>query len=65
MCNLKAEIYKPHSYEEALKDRNYKTWLKAMKEEMHSFLKNNTWRIVIRPEGKSVAACKWLFKVKE
>ncbi|XP_060963717.1 uncharacterized mitochondrial protein AtMg00820-like [Cannabis sativa] len=66
LLNLtRTEIYEPQSYEEALKDRNYKAWLKAMKEEMYSLIKNKTWRVVLRPDGKSVVSCKWLFNVKE
>ena len=33
-------------------------------DEYHSIMKNDVWEIVSRPEGKSVVASWWLYKLK-
>ena len=35
-----------------------------MIEEYHSIMKNDVWDVVPRPEGKSVVASKWIYKIK-
>ena len=35
-----------------------------MMEEYNSIMKNDVWKIVPRPEGKSVVTSKWLYKIK-
>ena len=42
----------PSSFKEAVEDP---TWVDAMVEEYDSIVKNSSWEIVPRPEGKSVA----------
>lgn len=47
--------------EEALSDTK---WICAMKEELESIQKNNTWELVDLPKGKKAIGVKWVFKVK-
>nr|KYP33707.1 Retrovirus-related Pol polyprotein from transposon TNT 1-94 [Cajanus cajan]KYP40579.1 Retrovirus-related Pol polyprotein from transposon TNT 1-94 [Cajanus cajan] len=39
-------------------------WILAMKEEMESLQKNQTWKLVKFPKGRHVVGCKWIFKRK-
>nr|GFC47374.1 hypothetical protein [Tanacetum cinerariifolium] len=47
---------------EALRDAD---WVSAMQEELDQFLRLKVWRLVPRPEGKSVIKTKWIFKNKK
>nr|GFB76002.1 retrovirus-related Pol polyprotein from transposon TNT 1-94 [Tanacetum cinerariifolium] len=44
---------------EALRDAD---WVSAMQEELDLFARLKVWRLVHRPEGKSVIKTKWIFK---
>ena len=35
-----------------------------MQEEYSSIMKNDVWKVVPRPEGKSVVTSRWLYKIK-
>jgi hypothetical protein len=35
-----------------------------MMEEYQSIMKNDVWEVVMRPEGKSMATSKWIYKIK-
>nr|GEW81326.1 hypothetical protein [Tanacetum cinerariifolium] len=50
------------SVAEALKDAD---WVSAMQEELDQFIRLKVWRLVPRPEGKSVIKTKWIFKNKK
>ena len=52
----------PSSFEEALKEP---TWVDAMVKEYDSIVRNNSWDIVPRPVGKSVAGSRWIYKVNQ
>lgn len=39
-------------------------WMQAMLDEIGSLLKNGTWVLVERPDGRRVVSCKWIFKRK-
>nr|GEU61521.1 retrovirus-related Pol polyprotein from transposon TNT 1-94 [Tanacetum cinerariifolium] len=45
-----------------LRDAN---WVSAMQEELDQFARLKVWRLVPRPEGKSVIKTKWIFKNKK
>nr|GFC80358.1 Gag-Pol polyprotein [Tanacetum cinerariifolium] len=40
-------------------------WVSAMQEELDHFARLKVWRLVPRPEGKSVIKTKWIFKNKK
>nr|GFA07227.1 hypothetical protein [Tanacetum cinerariifolium] len=48
--------------DEALRDAD---WVSAMQEELDQFARLKVWRLVPRPEGKSVIKTKWIFKNKK
>nr|GFB77733.1 hypothetical protein [Tanacetum cinerariifolium] len=52
----------PANVAEALRDAD---WVSAMQEELDQFARLNVWRLVPRPEGKSVIKTKWIFKNKK
>nr|GEV78531.1 retrovirus-related Pol polyprotein from transposon TNT 1-94 [Tanacetum cinerariifolium] len=47
---------------EALRDAD---WVSAMQEELDQFARLKVWRLVPRPEGKSVIKTKWIFTNKK
>ena len=51
----------PSSYEEAASKQ---VWVDAMIEEYKSIMKNDVWKVVPRPTGKSVVTSRWLYKIK-
>nr|GFB08998.1 integrase, catalytic region, zinc finger, CCHC-type, peptidase aspartic, catalytic [Tanacetum cinerariifolium] len=52
----------PTNVAEALKDAD---WVSAMQEELDQFARLKVWRLVPRPEGKSIIKTKWIFKNKK
>ncbi|GKE87798.1 ribonuclease H-like domain, reverse transcriptase, RNA-dependent DNA polymerase, partial [Tanacetum coccineum] len=52
----------PRNYNEAKLNPK---WLKAMKTELESIIKNNTWKLVPLPKGVVPIGVKWLFKIKK
>nr|GFB57813.1 hypothetical protein [Tanacetum cinerariifolium] len=52
----------PANVAEALRDAD---WVRAMQEELDQFEILKVWRLVPRPEGKSVIKTKWIFKNKK
>ena len=59
------DIPEPNSYEEAVLSPHKDQWTQAMKEEIDSLMKNNTWELVDKPASKKITKCRWIFKVKE
>ena len=55
----------PMSYKEAVTSKDKDKWLSAMKEEIQSLYKNNTWKLVDRPSDQKIVGCKWIFKRKK
>nr|GFB28470.1 hypothetical protein [Tanacetum cinerariifolium] len=47
------------------KDLRDADWVSAMQEELDQFARLKVWRLVPRPEGKSVIKTKWIFKNKK
>nr|GFA26053.1 retrovirus-related Pol polyprotein from transposon TNT 1-94 [Tanacetum cinerariifolium] len=52
----------PANVAEALRGAD---WVSAMQEELNQFARLKVWRLVPRPEGKSVIKTKWIFKNKK
>nr|GFB26501.1 hypothetical protein [Tanacetum cinerariifolium] len=52
----------PANVAEALRDAD---WVSAMQGELDQFARLKVWRLVPRPEGKSVIKTKWIFKNKK
>lgn len=54
----------PGSYKEAITGNDKEKWEAAMKDEIDSLMKNNTWELVERPAKQRIVGCKWIFKRK-
>nr|GEW58947.1 retrovirus-related Pol polyprotein from transposon TNT 1-94 [Tanacetum cinerariifolium] len=52
----------PANVAEALRDVD---WVSAMQEELDQFARLKLWRLVLRPEGKTIIKTKWIFKNKK
>nr|GEW22726.1 hypothetical protein [Tanacetum cinerariifolium]GEZ99135.1 hypothetical protein [Tanacetum cinerariifolium] len=52
----------PANVAEALRDAD---WVSAMQEKLDQFVRLKVWRLVPRPEGKSVIKTKWIFNNKK
>jgi Reverse transcriptase (RNA-dependent DNA polymerase)/Integrase core domain len=55
-------IEEPNSFEEAMKE---KEWKQAMMEEIESINSNKTWSLVDLAKGKKVIGLKWVYKLKK
>ena len=55
----------PLTYEEALASKESGKWIEAMKSEIASLRKNQTWDLVDKPKGQRIVGCKWLYKIKK
>ncbi|GJV06664.1 ribonuclease H-like domain, reverse transcriptase, RNA-dependent DNA polymerase [Tanacetum coccineum] len=51
----------PKDYKEASNDQK---WIEAMKDELDSINRNNTWRLTSLPPGHKAIGLKWVFKTK-
>ncbi|KAE8734764.1 hypothetical protein F3Y22_tig00000715pilonHSYRG00142 [Hibiscus syriacus] len=54
----------PSTYQEAINSSNASLWMMAMQEEIEALYKNNTWDLVLLPQGKNPIGNKWVFKIK-
>lgn len=54
----------PASIEEAQKSHNARQWDAAMKEELESLRRNETWELVELPPNRKPIKTKWVFKTK-
>ena len=51
----------PKKFEDSLQDPD---WVSAMQEELNQFKRNKLWKMVPRPNGRTVIGTKWVFKNK-
>ena len=58
------EYSEPSSYEETVESKDWEKWMQVMIDEIDSLLKNGTWVLVERPNGRRVVSCQWIFKKK-
>ena len=54
----------PKCYSEAMSSDERNDWMLAMKDEINSLHKNETWQLVDRPSKKRIVPCKWVYKIK-
>ncbi|KMQ92977.1 retroelement pol polyprotein [Lasius niger] len=59
-----AEYQEPKTFNDAVRSDQAKQWKAAMKEEMDSLKKNETWKIVELPEEAKALENKWVYKLK-
>ncbi|GJS62830.1 integrase, catalytic region, zinc finger, CCHC-type containing protein [Tanacetum coccineum] len=55
-------VIEPANVAEALKDVD---WVSTMQDELDQFARLKVWRLVPRPEGKTIIKTKWIFKNKK
>jgi hypothetical protein len=65
-CNYLAMVSniketEPFTFEEVV---GRQVWRDAMMKENNSIMKNDVWKVVPRPKGKSVVTSTWLYKLK-
>jgi hypothetical protein len=53
--------FEPYRIEDALKDPD---WVVSMQEELNSFMRNEVWHLVPRP-NQNVVGTKWVFRNKQ
>lgn len=58
-------IHEPDTYKDAMNGNDSKNWKNAMREELDSLMKNNTWVLVQRPANVTTVDNKWVFKIKQ
>lgn len=54
----------PNTYEEAVASVDRSKWLAAMKEELNSLVKNDTYDLVMLPKEMKAIECRWVFRIK-
>lgn len=60
-----ATVYEePQTYQEAIIDENAKEWNDAMKAEIDSLNKHETWTLTTLPPDRQAIGCKWVYKIK-
>lgn len=57
-------LFEPQTFKQAINCSEKGKWEEAMKEELDSIEKNNTWSLVDLPKDRKAIGCKWVFKVK-
>lgn len=61
---LNSIIENPQTIADALNSESSDEWKDAMQKEYDSLIKNKTWTLVDRPNGKNIIGCKWVFALK-
>lgn len=58
------EHSEPATYSEAVNGPEKEKWIKAMKEEFDSLIRNKTWILVDKDVMRRIISCKWIYKKK-
>ena len=53
--------FEPKKVEETLR---YENWVESMHQELHQFVRNDVWELVLKPKDTHVISTKWIFKNK-
>jgi hypothetical protein len=59
-----AYLEEPQTFQEAISGDNAKEWEEAMKSELGSIEKNQTWTLTILPPGRKAIGSKWVYRLK-
>ncbi|KAD7478277.1 hypothetical protein E3N88_01413 [Mikania micrantha] len=59
------DLSEPMTYFEAVNSVDKEKWIDAMRDEMDSLQKTQTWQLVDRPNDQKLVDCKWIYKLKE
>ena len=59
---LVARDGEPASFKEAAQ---HQVWLDAIVEEYNSIMVNDVWKVVPRPQDRSMVGSRWIYKVKQ
>ncbi|GKF30699.1 retrovirus-related pol polyprotein from transposon TNT 1-94, partial [Tanacetum coccineum] len=59
------DTHEPITFQEVINSSEKHEWVRAMKEEISSLKKNNTWELVDQPPGQKLISYKWLYQIKE
>ncbi|RDX84970.1 hypothetical protein CR513_33901, partial [Mucuna pruriens] len=62
---LLTERGEPEDYCEALAHKDRARWMEAMRDEMNSLKKNQTYELVRLPKGRKALQNKWVFRLKD
>ncbi|GKV04185.1 hypothetical protein SLEP1_g16379 [Rubroshorea leprosula] len=62
---LITEEGEPKNFQEVQSHQDKDCWMRAMREEMNSLHKNNTYELVELPKGRKTLKNKWVFKLKK
>ena len=62
---LLTDVDEPECFDEAMQVEDSVKWELAMKDEMNSLYKNDTWVLTELPHGKKALHNKWVNRVKE
>lgn len=54
----------PNTFEEAVASIDRSKWMDAMKEELKSLVKNDTYDLVDLPKDMKAIECRWVFRIK-
>lgn len=54
----------PKTFRQAMECEDKEMWVAAMKEEYLSLVKNETWKLVVRPSNRNVIDNRWVYKIK-
>ena len=55
----------PTTFEAAINGPEREQWILAMREEIRSITKNNTWKLVCPPPDANIVGSKWVFEKKK
>ena len=58
------DSFEPSTYKQAITCRHANEWIAAIKDELSSLIRNNTWTRVRSTDDMNVVGTRWIFKIK-